>query len=99
MSTANILCGALFGVAAGLAIGILTAPESGEETRKKIKKSARQLQGRMKRIFGKGAEGLVELKYIVEHEMTGLQDDIKQRIITVIDEAIETFQDFKKETA
>jgi gas vesicle protein len=98
MSTANILCGALVGVAAGLAIGILTAPESGEETRKKIKKSAHHLQGRMKRILGKGSDGLVELKYIVEHEMTGLKDDIKQRLITVIDEALATFQDFKKET-
>lgn len=38
MSTAKILCGALAGVAAGLAIGLLTAPDSGEETRRKIRK-------------------------------------------------------------
>ncbi|SHN37610.1 YtxH domain-containing protein [Chitinophaga sp. CF418] len=97
MSTAKILCGALVGVAAGLAIGILTAPDSGEETRRKIKRSAHHLQGRVKRILGKGADGLSELKYIVEHEVTGMKDDVKQRIITLIDEAIETFQQFKKE--
>lgn len=98
MSTTKILCGALVGVAAGLVIGILTAPDSGEETRKKIKKSAHQLQGRVKRILGKGADGLTELRYIVEHEVTGLKDDVKQRILNVIDEAIDTFQNFKKET-
>ncbi|PWV48946.1 YtxH domain-containing protein [Chitinophaga sp. S165] len=97
MSTAKILCGALVGVAAGLAIGLLTAPDSGEETRRKIKKSAHHLQGRVKRILGKGADGLSELKYIIEHEVTGMKDDVKQRILTLIDEAIETFQNFKKE--
>ncbi|PSL32074.1 YtxH domain-containing protein [Chitinophaga ginsengisoli] len=97
MSTAKILCGALVGVAAGLVIGILTAPDSGEETRKKIRKSAHHLQGRVKRILGKGADGLTELKYIVEHEVTGIKDDVKQRILTIIDEAIETFHEFKKE--
>jgi len=97
MSTAKILCGALVGVAAGLVIGLLTAPDSGEETRRKIRKSAHHLQGRVKRILGKGADGLTELKYIVEHEVTGMKDDVKQRILTLIDEAIETFQNFKKE--
>lgn len=97
MSTAKILCGALVGVAAGLAIGILTAPDSGEETRRKIRRSAHHLEGRVKRILGKGADGLSELKYIVEHELTGIKDDVKQRILTLIDEAIETFQNFKKE--
>jgi gas vesicle protein len=97
MSTVKILCGALVGVAAGLAIGILTAPDSGEETRRKIRRSAHDLEGRVRRILGKGAEGLGELKYIVEHEVTGLKDDVKERIMTLIDEAIETFQKFKKE--
>lgn len=97
MSTGKILCGALVGVAAGLAIGLLTAPESGEETRRKIKRSAHHLQGRVKRILGKGADGLSELKYIIENEVTGLTDDVRQRILTLIDEAIETFQNFKKE--
>jgi len=96
MSTAKILCGALAGVAAGLAIGLLTAPDSGDETRRKIRSSAHQLKGRVKRILGKGADGLTELKYIFEHEATGLKDDVKERIITLIDESIETFQQFKK---
>ncbi len=93
MSTGNILCGALIGVAAGLAIGILTAPDSGEETRKKIKKSAH----RVKRILSKGADGLTELRSIIENEVTGMKDDVKERILTLVDEAIETYQNFKKE--
>ncbi|MBW8684910.1 YtxH domain-containing protein [Chitinophaga rhizophila] len=97
MSTAKILCGALAGVAAGMAIGLLTAPDSGEETRRKIRRSAHHLQGRVKKILGKGADGLTELKYIFEHEVTGLKDDVRTRILTLLDESIETFNSFKKE--
>lgn len=99
MSTAKILCGALAGVATGLAIGILTAPEGGEETRRKIKRGAQQFQGRFRRILGKGANGLNELKYILEHEVTGLKDDVRERILTLIDESLESYGKFKKEVA
>jgi gas vesicle protein len=99
MSTAKILCGALAGVATGLAIGILTAPDSGEETRKKIKKGAHQFQSRIKKILGKGADGLSELKYIFENEATGLKDDVRERILTLIDESLESYGKFKKEVA
>jgi gas vesicle protein len=97
MSTAKILCGALAGVAAGLAIGILTAPDSGEETRRRIKLSAHQLQGRIRRLLGKGADGLSELRYIFENEVTGLKDDVKERILKLIDESTETYDKFRKE--
>ena len=97
MSTVKILCGALMGVAAGLAIGILTAPESGEETRKRIRLGAHQLQTRFRRLLGKGADGLSELKYIFENEATGLKSDVKERILKLIDESAETYDRFKRE--
>jgi gas vesicle protein len=99
MSTAKILCGALAGVAAGLALGILTAPDSGAETKKKIKRSAHHLQGRISRILGKGADGLGELKYIFENEATGLKDDVREHIMTLINESINHYSKFKKEVA
>src|SRR4051812_44399185 len=97
MSTAKLLCGALVGVATGLALGILNAPDSGEETKKKIKRSAHHFQGRINRILGKGVDGLAELKYIFENEATGLKDDVRERIATLIDETIEHYSQFKKE--
>jgi gas vesicle protein len=97
MSTAKILIGALAGVATGLAIGILSAPDSGDETRKKIRHSAHRIQGRVKRILGKGADGLSELKYIFEHELTGLEDDVRERIMNLLNESTATYKDFKKE--
>jgi gas vesicle protein len=98
MSTAKLLCGALAGVAAGLALGLLNAPDSGSETKKKLKRSAHHLQGRINRILGKGVDGLSELKYIFENEVTGLKDDVKERIMTIINETIEHYSKFKKET-
>lgn len=97
MSTSNFVCGALTGLAAGVIIGILIAPESGDETRRKIKSTAGHWQKRIKRILGKGVDGLSELKYILENEATGLKDDVRQRILRIIDESMDSYDKFKKE--
>jgi gas vesicle protein len=99
MSTAKLLLGALAGVATGLALGILNAPDSGAETRKKIKRSAHHFQGRISRIIGKGADGLSELKYVLENETTGLKDDVRERVMKLVNESIEHYTKFKKEVA
>lgn len=99
MSTAKLLCGALAGVATGLVLGVLNAPDSGAETKKKIKRSAHHFQGRISRILGKGVDGLSELKYIFENEATGLKDDARERIMTLINESIAHYSKFKKEVA
>lgn len=41
-STGNAILGFIFGAAVGVAAGILFAPRSGAETRKKIEKKARE---------------------------------------------------------
>ncbi|WPQ62155.1 YtxH domain-containing protein [Chitinophaga sancti] len=97
MSTMKLIYGALAGLAAGVAIGILTAPDSGEETRKRIRRSAHDVNNRFRRIVGKGADGLSELKYIFENETTGLKDDVKERVLKIIDESNQSYTKFKKE--
>lgn len=97
MSTIKFLCGALAGVAAGVAIGVLIAPESGEETRKKIKGTAHNLESKIRRLLGKGADGLSELKYIFENEATGIKDDVRERILKLLDESLGSYKKFKKE--
>jgi len=98
MSTMKLIYGALAGLAAGVAIGILTAPESGEETRKKIRRSADDVNKRFRRIVGSGSESLSELKDIFENESTGLKDDVKERVLKIIDESNSSYKRFKKES-
>jgi gas vesicle protein len=97
MSTAKYLCGALAGVAAGIAIGLLIAPDTGEETRKKIKKKAYMLRGRVKHVLGNGGDGLSELRDIFEHEATGIKDDLKDRIMRLLDKSSGVYNSFKRE--
>jgi gas vesicle protein len=92
----KLIYGALAGLAAGVAIGILTAPDSGEETRKKIRKTADDVNDRLKNIVGKGSSSLSELKDILENESSGLKDDVKERVLKLIDESSSTFGRFKK---
>ena len=61
MSLEKILIGTLSGLAAGLAIGYLTAPDKGSETRRKISGSAEELKNRIKRFRHNGAAELEEL--------------------------------------
>lgn len=98
MSTLKLIYGALAGLAAGVAIGILTAPDSGEETRKKIRRSADDVNKRFRRIVGSGSESLSELKDIFENESTGLKDDVKERVLKIIDESNSSYKRFKKES-
>ncbi len=52
MNSGKILLGVLAGVAAGATLGILLAPDSGENTRKKISKKGEDYAGSLKSQFG-----------------------------------------------
>lgn len=58
-STAIIL---LTTLAAGAAIGLMLAPESGEQTRKKLMKKKNDLHDRMKQMLDEGCELIEKLK-------------------------------------
>lgn len=98
MSTSKFLAGAIAGLSAGLVIGVLTAPESGEETRKRIKHTAGNWRHKINRLIGKGTDDLTELKNIFEHEVTGLKDDVRERVLRLINQSQQSFNNFKKET-
>lgn len=55
-NTSNILIATAIGIVAGSITGILLAPASGKETRKKIKKRAKKLKKR----FSSGLDDLKE---------------------------------------
>jgi len=87
MSIQKILIGTLAGFAAGLAIGVLNAPESGEETRRKLGEKADDIKNRVRRFKNSGGRELEELQNIFQNEAQGLQDDVRRRIMDLIQAA------------
>ncbi len=96
MST-KFLSGALAGMAAGVLVGMLVAPDTGDNTRKRIRYTAGNWRHKVGRLVGKGTTDLAELKRIIEHEVTGLKDDVRERILRIIEESKSSYDNFKKE--
>ncbi len=84
MSAKNVLIGALAGLVAGVAIGVLTAPAEGRETRQRIADSAENLKKKLRQLRGMTVDELDELKDIFEKETEGLRDDVRSRVLELI---------------
>ena len=84
MSAKNVLIGALAGLVAGVAIGVLTAPAEGRETRQRIADSAENLKRKLRQLRGLTVDELDELKDIFEKETEGLRDDVRSRVLDLI---------------
>jgi hypothetical protein len=53
MEAKNLIGGLLAGAAIGVAVGILLAPRSGEQTRKKLMRESKTFNGRPKAFCGR----------------------------------------------
>jgi gas vesicle protein len=84
MSAKNVLIGALAGLVAGVAIGVLTAPAEGSETRQRIADTADNLKRKLRHLRGLTVDELDELKEIFEKETEGLKDDVRSRVLDLI---------------
>ncbi len=84
MSTQKLLIAAASGIAAGAVVGLLTAPASGSETRKKIADTTQKLKNRIQRMMGKASDELDELKDIIENQADGLNEDVRRRVLKLI---------------
>jgi gas vesicle protein len=85
MNTMNkVLIGALTGLTAGVAIGMLTAPEKGKDTRERIAKQMDKLKMKFNRMRGKENADLEELENIFTHEIDGLKDDVREKVLKLI---------------
>ena len=87
MSAQKVMLGTLTGVLAGLAIGLLVAPASGSETRHMIADKASALKRRWQRFTGAASDDLDELKEVFEQEITGLKDDVRSRVLELLNAA------------
>ena len=76
---------ALMATMTGVIIGLLIAPAKGSETRQRISDSAEKLKSKLRRIRGTTNEELDELREVFEHEVAGLRDDIRERILKLIE--------------
>lgn len=97
MSVQKILIGTLAGTLAGLSIGLLMAPASGIETRERIADSADALRRKLRRIRSSADTELEELKAVFEHEVKGLKDDVRQKILTLIETSKKGYNNVKDE--
>jgi gas vesicle protein len=65
-STSKIVLGILGAVAAGVAIGVLIAPEKGSEMRKRLKKSTGEWADTLSHLFDRAKDGVDDLKQHVK---------------------------------
>jgi gas vesicle protein len=95
MSFQKVLIGTLSGLVAGVAIGLLTAPAKGSETREKIADTAGSIKRKIRRMRNQTMSELDELQDIFEHETDGLKDDVRERILTLIEASKNSYNHVK----
>lgn len=84
MSAKQILVGTISGIIAGAVVGVVLAPQSGEETRKQIADSANDLKRKLRKLTGKSVDELNDLQEVFKTEISGLSDDVRERVFTLI---------------
>lgn len=77
MSTQKTLLGALAGLAAGAALGLLLAPRSGKETRKIIRKKGHDAKAELDNLMNEGLEKWSAMKDKVVDKANMTKEDIQ----------------------
>lgn len=93
------IVGALALLATGVTIGILIAPEKGKKTRQKIGDKFDDMKDSWKKFRGTTLDELDELKSTFKHEISGLQDDARQRVLELIKAAKAAKNNVKEEAS
>lgn len=80
MTTTKVIVGILGAAAAGVVIGMLIAPEKGEDLRKNIKKTADDWVDEVSQWMGKGKTYLSEIKNRAEDEVDSVRDQVEESV-------------------
>ncbi len=78
------------GVMLGVVAGLLLAPEKGSDTREHIAETAEKWKEKWNRLVGNAGMELEDLKRVFEQEISGLSDDVRSRILTILEESKNT---------
>jgi len=81
----------------GIVIGILIAPAKGTETRKKLSDSVDTMKDKIRRLRGTTNEELEELHRVFENEIAGLRDDVREKVLHLIDVSKKSYNNIKSE--
>ena len=95
MSTTKFFAGALVGLVAGL----LLAPEKGEDMRDEIVDTAKGWKKKAYKMLGKAGSELEDLKDMLSDEVEGLGDDVRKRILTMLEDTKSSANNVKKNAA
>ena len=75
------------GLLAGIGIGLLIAPEPGEEMRHNLAETATKWRDQFNKLVGRGGAGLEDLRTMLESKIDGLEDTAKSKIAAILDES------------
>jgi gas vesicle protein len=81
----------------GIVIGILIAPAKGADTRKKINNSVENIKDKIKRLRGTTNEELDELHRVFEQEVAGLREDVREKVLHLIEVSKKSYNHVKSE--
>lgn len=97
MSAKQILIGSISGIVAGAVVGLLLAPQSGKETRQKIADSADDLKKKLLKLKKKSVSELNDLKDVFGKQVDGLSDDVREKVLNLIEESKDSYHQLKSE--
>ena len=87
--------GLLAGAAVGLLVGLLVAPEKGTELREDIADNAEKWKKKLYKMTGKANKELNDLRKTLEREIDGLSEDVRHRILTILDESVDAARNIR----
>jgi len=75
--SSSFITGLLAGAAVGAAIALLYAPQSGKETREKLKFKLKELEGQFEALKGKAGDKTNQIKDDLAAKLAALQREIE----------------------
>lgn len=77
----------MVGALCGFVVGLLIAPEKGEDLRNDLVDTADKWKSRLNKLAGRAETNLDDLRALLERDVDGLSEDLKHRILTILDDA------------
>lgn len=74
------------GLLLGVGVGLLVAPEKGEDIRQNLTDATKGWRDQLNRLLGRGGARLDDLRTFLEAEVEGMTDDAKGKISKILDE-------------